>query len=189
MANSGGPDSTCLLFLLGSLIRKASQDDDRLVPQRVKFAIPRRVVSIHVDHQIQENSGEMASLANSIAKRCKALPVTIPIPWSSSPDSIFPRKPPPGVPFEDLARHARSNRLFLAMTMHRAFCIAYAHHADDQVETSVMRFASGTSPFGAMGMRPLRRWGMGDASPLSWNGGIGMQRFVVRPLLEVSKVS
>lgn len=71
-----------------------------------------------------------------------------------------------------------------------SYAIAFAHHADDQVETAVMRLAHGSSPLGAIGMRPVRRLGMGERedNPLTWAGVKGMNRYIVRPLLPVSKV-
>lgn len=110
------------------------------------------------------------------------------VPWSDDPTSIFPPRPPPNKPIEAIARDVRFNRLFLGSHILRAPCIAFAHHADDQVETSIFRLAHGSSKIGAMGMKPVRRWGMGDRHTLTRFGAAGMSRFIVRPLLEVSKV-
>ncbi|KAI0063391.1 hypothetical protein BV25DRAFT_1824493 [Artomyces pyxidatus] len=41
---------------------------------------------------------------------------------------------------EGIARHARYQILFKAMMQHDANVIAFGHHADDQVETALMRF-------------------------------------------------
>ena len=71
--------------------------------------------------------------------------------------------------------------------------IALAHHADDQVETALMRFGMGTTELGAAGMRACRRWGMGTADArlgeqaLGWAGLGGMNKWIVRPLLDVAK--
>ena len=76
------------------------------------------------------------------------------------------------------------------MTLTGASTIAFAHHADDQVETSLMRIMNGSGKLGASGMRPVRQWGMGEREdkPLTWSGVQGMKRHIIRPLLEVSKV-
>ena len=106
------------------------------------------------------------------------------IPWGHEP---FPPKPEHGAPLEEIARAARQNRLLNAMLEHNIHCIGFGHHADDQVETAIMRLMKGSGETGAAGMRPVRRWGMGN-SGLDAAGVHGMSRWIVRPLLEVSKV-
>jgi tRNA(Ile)-lysidine synthase len=111
------------------------------------------------------------------------------IPWSKPP---FPENPSARGSLEETARLARYQVLFEAMTHVGAKIMAFGHHADDQLETALMRIARGTTEMGAGGMRPIRRWGMGvgrDENSLGWTGHEGMLRWIVRPLLEVSKVS
>jgi tRNA(Ile)-lysidine synthase TilS/MesJ len=69
--------------------------------------------------------------------------------------------------------------------------IAFGHHADDQVETFLMRIAKGTSTLGLGGMKAVRRFGMGGVvdGKMGWFGHLGMKRWIVRPLLSVSKVT
>ncbi|KAI9070009.1 PP-loop, partial [Trametes sanguinea] len=66
--------------------------------------------------------------------------------------------------------------------------IAFAHHADDQVETAIMRMSQGSGSRGLAAMRPVRRWGMGkkDNEYFAF-GADGMRKWIVRPLLHVSK--
>jgi hypothetical protein len=70
--------------------------------------------------------------------------------------------------------------------------LAFAHHADDQTETALMRLGRGTTLLGASGMKPFRRWGMGippgKGHDLEWVGYEGMNKWIIRPLLGVSKV-
>ena len=66
--------------------------------------------------------------------------------------------------------------------------IAFGHHA----ETCLMRLGKGSSELGAGGMAYCRKWGMGlgrsTEGRLGWAGYEGMMRWIVRPLLDVSKV-
>jgi tRNA(Ile)-lysidine synthase len=115
--------------------------------------------------------------------------ITTGISWSHPP---FPPIPAKGQAFENTARHARYHVLFDAMTRVGAQAIAFGHHADDQVETAIMRIAQGTTELGVGGMRRCRRWGMGPghgAGTLGWAGYDGMSRWILRPLLDVGKVS
>ncbi|RDB21082.1 tRNA(Ile)-lysidine synthase [Hypsizygus marmoreus] len=179
VANSGGPDSTCLLFLIH---RHLAED-----PQVSKQDLPRSVVSLTVDHDLQESSAAMAEHCAKVARSIGADHLTSKIPWSEAP---YPPRPSPGQMFENIARNARYHSLFAAMTHVEVGVIAFGHHADDQVETSLMRLGRGTTELGAGGMRRCRRWGMGmgkDENSLAWAGYEGMKRWIMRPLLDVSK--
>ncbi|KAF8637396.1 hypothetical protein AX17_002891 [Amanita inopinata Kibby_2008] len=140
-------------------------------------------------------------MAETCAKFARSLSgvehITTKVPWSTPP---FPKRPIPGVEaFENTARLARYEMLFRSMRSiplasgDAANVIAFGHHADDQVETSLMRFGRGTTELGGGGMRYCRRWGMGlrekkdGEDCLGWSGYEGMNKWIVRPLLEVSK--
>jgi tRNA(Ile)-lysidine synthetase-like protein len=177
VANSGGPDSTCLLFLLKRLL-----SDEKMTGK----GLPLSVVSLTVDHGLQASSSSMANQCSKNSAALKVQHLTVQIPWSEPP---FPPRPSDTGSFEGIARDARFHVLFHAMTRVGVRKLAFGHHADDQVETSLMRLARGTTEIGAGGMRPCRRWGMGlDQNKLGWAGHEGMRRWIVRPLLEVSKV-
>lgn len=128
-----------------------------------------------------------------MTERCSKLAQTIgvehltyKIPWSNPP---FPPRPLPGNVFENIARTARYDGLFQLMKRSNTDVIAFGHHSDDQIETSLMRLGRGTTELGAGGMRPRRRWGMGmgKGEGFGWTGYEGMNKWIVRPLLDVSK--
>jgi tRNA(Ile)-lysidine synthase len=109
------------------------------------------------------------------------------IPWGSPP---YPTNPSLSRTFERIARDARYTLLLSGMRRHGAEVVVFGHHADDQLETFLMRLASGTGFLGLGGIKAVRRFGMGDGSPgeIGWYGVDGIQRWIVRPLLAVSKV-
>lgn len=127
VAFSGGPDSVCLLHLLTS---------GGLCP---------RVRAVHIDHGLDEQSGARARRAIEIAAgmgmECKLERL----------DELQLRGGGP----EAAARHARYSRLqsLLQPDDH----VLTAHHADDQVETVILRLLRGAGPTGLRGMQPLRR--------------------------------
>jgi tRNA(Ile)-lysidine synthase len=151
--------------------------------------LPSTVMSLTVDHGLQESSSSMAEQCKAVATSMGVKHRTFSVPWSKPP---FPENPSSLGSLEEIARNARFRVLFEAMTQIKANIIAFGHHADDQVETSLMRIARGSTELGASGMRPVRRWGMGhgsDETSLGWAGHQGMSRWIIRPLLEFSKVS
>jgi tRNA(Ile)-lysidine synthetase-like protein len=171
VAQSGGPDSTCLLFLLNRYVSNSSE-----------------LVSLTVDHGLQASSREMAEQCQRTATALGVHHITSRIPWSVPP---FPALPSKDEPFERIARETRYHVLFQNMLHVHAPILAFGHHADDQAETSLMRLGKFTTELGAGGMRRCRRWGMGfgrDSRSIGWAGYEGMDRWILRPLLNVSKV-
>lgn len=249
VGNSGGPDSTCLLFLLhrflfeaeeipplaqnertaaarntdknskdalsallgrslAARISQSHQNSSSIAPsllptdETAGFS-PRRVISLTVDHNLQEASAEVAKKCQERAERLGIPHITSLIPWGTHP---FPQKPQQGESFEGIARDVRYHVLFDAMKRWRPDfssdlnneaakdnigigILALGHHADDQVETAMMRVGKGSTLLGARGMRYCRRWGMGMGSGVGWAGIEGMDRWIIRPLLDVSKAS
>ncbi|KAG6862089.1 hypothetical protein C0995_007219 [Termitomyces sp. Mi166 len=169
VANSGGPDSSCLLFLIHRYLSKENPEQ------------PQRVFSLTVDHALQPISEAMAKHSSNFAQRFGVEHVTSKIEWTQPLT--------PGEPLEAVARVARYRALFDAMTEKNIDALAFGHHIDDQVETSLMRLAWGSTNLGAAGMRSCRRWGMGmvEDSGHSEYGFEGMNRWIVRPLLDVTK--
>ncbi|OJA15751.1 hypothetical protein AZE42_05260 [Rhizopogon vesiculosus] len=123
-----------------------------------KQPMPTSVVSLSVNHNLQETSHSMAARSEANAKSMGIEHLTLDIPWGTPP---FSAKPVTGQPVEQIAREARYHVVFDGMTRTGAHSVAFGHHADDQVETSLMRLARGTTELGAGGMRRCRRWGMG----------------------------
>ena len=145
------------------------------------------LLSLSVDHSLQPGSAATAEHCRQLSESLNVPHVTLRIPWSCPP---FPDVPEAGRPFESVARSARYRLLLEGMQHSNATVIAMGHHADDHVETLLMRLARNNSSTIPMGIRKCRRWGMGsDSKALDWAGSAGMHRWVVRPLLEVSKVS
>jgi tRNA(Ile)-lysidine synthase TilS/MesJ len=164
-----------------------------------------------VDHGLQSDAEKMAYAASAAATKFKADHSKLRIPWGDPP---FPLCPLPrdkgegGNAVESLARTARYRLLFDAMVRRRGphdhddydhdqghesvRVLATGHHADDQVETVLMRLGSGSTALGLGGMRPARRFGMAlgkREGDFGWFGHEGLYRWIVRPLLGVSKVS
>ncbi|EKM55292.1 uncharacterized protein PHACADRAFT_184105 [Phanerochaete carnosa HHB-10118-sp] len=180
VANSGGPDSVCLLHLLSAVVKQ--RGGGSLAPEQSAF--PSDVYSVHVNHNLQAANAAMQDVAQRTAQRLGVDHRTETIPWGTRP---FPPRPKAGQPLEELARDARGAYLFATMEVLNARCIAYAHHADDQVETAIMRLSKQSQIWGAAGMQRVRRWGMGSLRDISPAGPAGMLHWIVRPLLDVSK--
>jgi tRNA(Ile)-lysidine synthase len=164
--------------------------------------LPDSILSLHVDHGLQSDAEKMAHAARTTAMTLKADHSELRIPWGDPPFPPRPSGEGGGDAVESVARTARYRLIFDAMVRHRRHddddsgggvrVLATGHHADDQVETVLMRLGSGSSILGLGGMRPVRRFGMalgkrdGD---FGWFGHEGLHRWIVRPLLDVSKVS
>ncbi|KAF9642715.1 adenine nucleotide alpha hydrolases-like protein [Thelephora ganbajun] len=133
VANSGGPDSTCLSFLLNDTLRKIKE---RGVKTDGWFG---QLISLNVDHQFQPRSSEMPLKTSENFRRLVIPYKTLQMPWHSP----YVVKPSPEQFFERIARDARYTLLLSGMHQYGADTIAFGHHADDQLETLLMRFANG----------------------------------------------
>jgi tRNA(Ile)-lysidine synthase len=127
VAVSGGPDSLALLDLLAR-----SRDRHHLV-----------LVVAHVDHGIHPDSERVADTIRAVAERYD-------FPFELGHLRLGPSAG------ETLARTARYAWLERARRRVGAGLIFTAHHADDQVETVLMRVLRGSGPAGLAGMAARR---------------------------------
>jgi tRNA(Ile)-lysidine synthase len=125
LAVSGGPDSLALLDLVA----------------RVGPRLGLEPVVAHADHGIQPGSGDVARHVEELVKTRYALPVVV---------SGLALGPATG---ETRAREARYRFLREVQASREARYLVTAHHADDQVETILMRLLRGTAPAGLAGIR------------------------------------
>ena len=119
-------------------------------------AYPGKVIAATVDHGLRaEAAGEAAFVAKLCAER-------------NIPHSILRPATPLSGNIQSAARGARYALLDIWATEHKCDWVATAHHADDQLETVLMRLARGSGVDGLSGIRAV-------------NGRI------IRPLLGFSK--
>jgi len=181
VANSGGPDSSCLLFLLDRHIKEHP-------PETLKGKLPKELVSIAIDHDLQTDSLNMANVAAKTAAALGIRHITEKLPWGQE---YYPPKPEPGESLEGRARDMRYALFLEKMKVLNANALALGHHCDDQVETMLMRLGRSSGETGLAGMRPRRRWGMGkiyDNGKLVHPEFNQMNKWLVRPLLFFEKV-
>lgn len=119
-------------------------------------AFPNAIAAVTVDHRLRP---EAADEADMVARHCAALGVPH--------ITLHPVEPIAGS-IQAAARAARYALLEQWRAASRIGWIATAHHADDQLETLLMRLARGSGAAGLAGIRAV-------------NGA------VIRPLLDVTK--
>ncbi len=127
VAVSGGADSVALLDLL-----VATADSHSL-----------QLVVAHVDHGIDPESRAAAELVRTLAAGYALDFELVTLALGSAAG-------------ETAARAARYAALSEAAERRGAVALLTAHHADDQVETVVMRLLAGSGPAGLAGMAPAR---------------------------------
>ena len=127
LAFSGGPDSLCLLH------------------QLLNSGIENRLTVVHVDHGQDAESAQRARQATEIAEN---LGIECRVERLSRGDLGLPGGP------EAAARHARYARLQSLMSPDDH--LLTAHHADDQIETMLLRLLRGSGARGLGGMQTIR---------------------------------
>lgn len=146
VALSGGADSWALTLLA----------HDHAVAHKLNF------IALTVDHGLRaESAAEAATVAAACASR--GIPHAM-LVWQH--DGIATRK-------QERARAARYELLGDYCAAHGFDILLTAHHADDQAETVLLRFAKGSGAKGLSGMRASR--------------ALSEKVMLLRPLLSVSK--
>jgi tRNA(Ile)-lysidine synthase len=124
-------------------------------------AYPGRVIAASVDHGLRTEAGAEAAY---VAQLCAA---------RNTPHTILRPAEPIAGNLQSAARTVRYALLDQWASANRCGFLATAHHADDQLETLVMRLLRGSGIDGLSGIRARRR------SP----GGLT----IIRPLLTMTK--
>lgn len=161
VALSGGPDSLCLAHLLWSL----------------RDMLHLKVVAAHLDHGIRPTSAEES---DRVARLCRGWGMTCVTQRADVPALARRWR----LSLEMAARRARYAFLAEVARQHDCPAIAVAHHADDQVETVLLRLLRGAGAGGLRGMRSV--------APLDPTFDLaaleGAQRLqLLRPLLGVTR--
>ncbi|SDW86791.1 tRNA(Ile)-lysidine synthase [Marininema mesophilum] len=133
---SGGADSLALLHALGELAPRYQW----------------RLTAVHVEHGLRrEESLEDAKFVVQMAKNW-GIPVVV---ECVRVEDTLKKK---GGNKQDVARRLRYDAFARVATERNVDVLALAHHADDQVETVLMRILRGTSPAGLVGIPLSREW-------------------------------
>lgn len=146
---SGGLDSVVLLHAL-----------NRVASQSVAGLPALHMRAVYVNHQLSSNAIQWQTF-------CQNLCATLQIPFIAKSVCVQPA----GKGVEDAARVARYEA-FTSLLNSNEFLMT-AHHADDQVETLLLRLNRGTGHKGLGGMSSVRRLGAG---------------YLARPLLGISRL-
>ncbi len=142
---SGGVDSMVLLHLLNAC----------------REAFELSLIVAHVNHGLRPAESEReAELVQKEAAR-----LGLPFEYGQFDTKEFQKTG--GLSLQDAARRLRFHFLFSILHKHHAQKIALGHHADDQVETVLLRLIRGAGLQGLKGMLPVR------------------EGKVIRPLLDV----
>lgn len=142
---SGGIDSMVLLNLLNDY----------------REALDLFLIVAHVNHGLRpDESDQEADLVRDESKR-------LGLPFEYGKFDIKGFKKDGGLSHQDAARRVRFQFFYDLLQKHHAQKIALGHHADDQVETILLRIIRGSGLEGLKGMLPIR------------------EGKVIRPLLEV----
>jgi tRNA(Ile)-lysidine synthase len=131
IAVSGGVDSTALL--------------DVMIALRPDYDLGLRVA--HLNHMLRRDAAEDAEFVRAVAAE-RGLPVIV--ESVDVPALVKSQK----LSVEEAARNARREFLLRTARAVRTDRIALGHHADDRVETVLMRILRGTGVDGLAGIRP-----------------------------------
>lgn len=157
IAVSGGPDSMALLMLALQLAAQYSGVD---------------IIAATVDHQLRSESGKEAQM---VAAFCKQHGID---------HSILRPDTPITGNVQSAARNVRYALLQRWAAQKRAQWLMTAHHADDQLETILMRLNRGSGVAGMAAIRARHNGGLGDGGQ---GDGTNANIPIIRPLLAISK--
>lgn len=142
---SGGMDSMVLLHLFNAY----------------REVLNLFLIIAHVNHGLRpEESNREAELVREESER-------LGLPFEYGEFDVKRFKKEEGLSLQDAARRVRFHFFYDLLKKHHAQKIALGHHADDQVETILLRWIRGSGLQGLKGMLPIR------------------EGKVIRPLLEV----
>jgi tRNA(Ile)-lysidine synthase len=133
---SGGPDS---LALLHALHRLSAEED---------FS----VMAVHVNHQLRGEESEADACFVQEFCRNRAIPCEV------VRVDVAGKRRQQGGNKQAIARQLRYDAFARVARKRNATKLALAHHADDQLETVIMRLIRGTGVSGLAGMEWKRRW-------------------------------
>lgn len=137
-------------------------DSSVLLDAVVQCRAPATVLAWHVNHGLQAQ-------ADGWREHCETVAAALGTGFGAT---ALVGRPARGESLEEWARHGRYAALRAAAADAGAAAVLTAHHADDQVETVLMRLARGTGLEGASGM-----------AERSWLGAVPL----LRPLLGLSR--
>ncbi|WP_026702323.1 tRNA lysidine(34) synthetase TilS [Salibacterium aidingense] len=150
VAVSGGPDSMALLHFM----------------KEKEKAWNLQVLAAHVNHGLREETAEEDEVF--VQSWCK----TWSIPFFRTYVSVKKEIAEKGGSIQERARQLRYNYLADVMKQEKVSILATGHHADDQVETMLMKQVSGRALLGDPAMKAERPFSSGK---------------LIRPLLGVTK--
>ncbi len=132
IAFSGGPDSVALAWALKQLEPVLEFD----------------LQAVHIDHELDEDSSRRSRAALGL---CEQLSIPCKVERHSIPQNLQPAESP-----EAAARRIRYAALEAFRARQEAAFVATAHHADDQIETLLIRLLYGTGVEGLAGIQARR---------------------------------
>ena len=147
LAVSGGVDSMVLLESFFLLRKKI---------ETLNFSV------VHIHHHLRKESDEEEEMVRNFCSE-RNIPLEV-FHWEQGVAQT--------VGIEEKARKFRYPKLEESMNKHKASYVVVAHHADDQVETVLMKLTRGSTLEGIAGMKPIRSFGNG---------------YLIRPFLTVDK--
>jgi tRNA(Ile)-lysidine synthase len=161
---SGGPDSVCLLHLLTQLSKELSFN----------------IIVAHINHQLRgKESDRDEEFVRKLCRKWK-------LKFVSKSVNIRRFKKPGKSSIEEIAREKRYEFFGKLAQKYLATKIVLGHHADDQIETILMRLLRGAGSEGLAGIRSKRFFGHIHIE--HGHSDHHEPTYIVRPLLEITRI-